>query len=288
MSAEGQQQQGQQQQQGGSDQGQQQQQQAAWYAAKNDPEFTGYLQNRGLDKKDAAEAAFETYKAHRNAEKMLGAPSDQMLRLPKDPNDAAWGGIWERLGRPSKEDAYDFKEVKAPDGTDLDSDFLETLRAAAFAANMPQDKAVDFARRMTAFAAKKDEAERAERSAVLKAADEALRKSWGPKYDANLFIARQAAARFGIKPEVIKTLEDGTDKATVLEMFRQIGMATGEARYIENGSQGGGGVMTAEGARAKLAELKSDKEWGRKLLAGDAAVTREFNALTEMMTPQAA
>jgi len=74
-----------------------------WYegAAAED---VGYFQNRGWDKVDAKTAAFNAAKAHREAEKLIGAPADKMIRLPNDPNDAeAWRGCspqaWYAAGR---------------------------------------------------------------------------------------------------------------------------------------------------------------------------------------------
>jgi hypothetical protein len=48
-------------------------------------------------------------KAHREAEKLIGAPASEMIRIPKDPNDAeGWRQVRSRLGVPADEKGYDF------------------------------------------------------------------------------------------------------------------------------------------------------------------------------------
>ena len=70
-------------------------------------EDVGYFQNRGWDKTDAKTAAVAAAKAHREAEKLIGAPADKIVRLPNDPNDAeAWRQVRLRLGMPQDEKGY--------------------------------------------------------------------------------------------------------------------------------------------------------------------------------------
>src|SRR5258708_6406048 len=88
-------------------------------------EDVGYFQNRGWDKVDAKTAAINAAKAHREAEKLIGAPADKIIRLPNDPNDAeAWRQVRLRLGAPKDAKEYDFSTVKFADGTDLDEPFV--------------------------------------------------------------------------------------------------------------------------------------------------------------------
>jgi hypothetical protein len=68
-------------------------------------------------------------------------------------------------------------------------------------------------------------------------------------------------------------------------MFRNIGTKIGESSFISNESGGGGGatVMTKDSAKARLDELKADKGWTTKLLAGDIATKREWENLTVLI-----
>ena len=47
---------------------------------------------------------------YREAEKLIGAPASQLLRLPADPSKDMDGmkAVWQRLGAPSDAKEYDF------------------------------------------------------------------------------------------------------------------------------------------------------------------------------------
>lgn len=67
------------------------------------------------------EAAFKDIKdvgtlasSFHNAQKMLGVPADQLVRLPAPDDAAAWSGVWDRLGRPESADKYALSDPKEP------------------------------------------------------------------------------------------------------------------------------------------------------------------------------
>ena len=79
------------------------------------------------------------------AQKFVGVPQEQLLRLPKDASDEAGiKAMWKRLGAPDAPEGYDFSGVKFADGTDLDQAFVDRARAAAAKLNMPKDTAAAF------------------------------------------------------------------------------------------------------------------------------------------------
>src|SRR5580692_5232905 len=70
-----------------------------WWEGKADAITAGYLQNRGLHDKSPEEVALTVAKAHMEAEKYIGAPADQLIRLPKDKTDhAAWDAVFSKIG----------------------------------------------------------------------------------------------------------------------------------------------------------------------------------------------
>lgn len=256
---------------------------ASWYdGLKNEAEFVGTVQTRGLDKKDAATAAFEFYKAHKEAEKFIGAPAKELLRLPKEPGDPAWNQIYERLGKPAKADEYDFKDIKFKDGTALPDTDAAFYRDVAFKANMSKDAARQFAADMMA----RDETTK-EQTAVIGAADlkaekDALMKDWGANKDGNLFIARQAAIKLGFKPEAIDALQKVAGYGATMQALLNVGQKIGEDKFIANQAPNATGVLTVQQAKAKLEELKRDTLWRDKYYKGDRAAIAEFDALVEM------
>lgn len=256
---------------------------APWFdSLKNEAEFVGTVQTRGLDKKDAATAAFEFYKAHKEAEKFIGAPAKELLRLPKEPGDPAWNQIYERLGKPAKADEYDFKDIKLKDGSALDDDDTAFIRETAFKANMSKDAARQFAADMVAKRDRDGEQEATIGAADLKAEKDALMKDWGANKDGNLFIARQAALKLGFKPEAIDALQKVAGYGATMQALLNVGQKIGEDKFIANQAPGATGVLTVQQAKAKLEELKRDSIWRDKYYKGDRAAIAEFDALVEM------
>jgi len=97
------------------------------WSAGFDEETRGYLQNKGLNTKKIDEAVVEISKMHRNAEKLLGAPSTELVRFPKDQNSPDWKSVYSRLGVPNDANEYAFKDIKFSDGSELDQGFTDTL-----------------------------------------------------------------------------------------------------------------------------------------------------------------
>ena len=256
-----------------------------WHTGKLDGELLGHAQTMGWDKKDAADVAIEAIKAHREARGFIGLPETRLLKLPADPAKDSDGmrAVFQKLGMPADAKDYDFSAVKRADGTALDQKFADTIRAAAFEANLTKDGAA----RVAASVAKMMDADASEKAAVagakLTEAKANLAKNWGPNFEANKFIAGQAAQKLGIPAEAINALEGVAGYDKVMEMFRTIGVKMGEARFIAGEGGNENGVMSREQAEAKLSELKNDKAFGERLLKGDTAARREWDALHNML-----
>jgi hypothetical protein len=253
-----------------------------WFEAF-DPEIKGHMQNRGLDKLDPAAAALEAIKAHRAAEKRLGAPADELVRFPKDPGDAAWGDVFKRLGRPDAADGYDFSPVKRADGSSLPEPLVASMRAAALKANLPAGAALQM---VDAFVKHMDgsSTEAATQAGFKAAADmEALKTNWGPNYDTNLFVAKRAAEVLGIPPDAIAALEKTAGFSTTMETMRKLGVAMGEARIIQGDVTHNPAAMTVEQAQARLADLKNDQAWLNKWANGGVEQKDEFTRLTAII-----
>ena len=250
-----------------------------------DQETVGYLQNRGWDKVDAKAAAFNAIKAHREAEKLIGAPSDQVLRLPKEGDTNAWKQVWQRLGAPADAKEYDFASIKYSDGSELDEPFVETARAIAAQLNLPKSAAPALVKGLVEFAEKAEASEAGEAAAKLAQEKDTLQKSWGSNFNRNLLVAQRTAQALGIEPEAVQTLEGKIGYAKVLEMFRNIGSRIGEDKFVTGTGAGAPqGPSTVEGAKATLEQRMNDTLWVDKLNKGDSEALREFHALTTMMS----
>lgn len=264
---------------------------AALAAAANKPWYdgadtttVGHIQNRGWDKVDAKTAAMNAVKSHMEAEKHLGVPADQLLRMPKDAADAeGWTRVNERLGVPKEAKEYDFSTVKFADGSDLDAPFIEALAPALQAARVSKENAPAVVKAITAFLDKSDAGEAADKTAALNAERETLKINWGSNVEANMLIARQAAAALNVDEAAVKALENTIGYAKTMEMFRNIGTKIGEDAFVSNKAPGGSGVMSADQATATLKERQNDAAWNTKLMSGDATAVKEFNNLTTVI-----
>jgi len=253
-----------------------------WHGGKIDADTLGFWQNKGIDAADPIAVATTLTKQYREAEKFVGVPANQLLRLPKDATDeSGWNSVYQRLGKPAEAKDYDFSAVKFSDGTAVDNAFADTIRQAAFANHLTKDAATSLANAVVKFMEGADASEAAANAAKLATEKAELAKSWGPNADLNKLTAMQGAKRLGIDPETVALLESQVGYSKVMEMFRKIGAGTSEDTFHDGG--GNTNVVTRESAQARLNELTNDQAWGKRLLAGDAAARREFDHLSALI-----
>ncbi len=255
----------------------------AWTAGL-EGEFLGHVQNKGWDKLDPAAAAREIAKAHREAERHIGVPADQVLRMPKaDAPEADWAAFYSKLGKPAAATDYDVSTVKFADGSDLSADLASFAQNTAHALHLPKEAGARLAAEIAKFLDGADTSDRAETEAKLTAEKAELAKEWGQNSEANLFVAKQAAAKLGVSPEAINALEGQVGYAAVMKMFQKIGTSIGEARFISNDGPNPG-VLTREQALARKSELMADAAWTDKYFKGDAQAVREMTSLNVLIT----
>ncbi len=254
----------------------------SWFEAF-DPEIKGHMQNRGLDKLDPAAAALEAIKAHRAAEKRLGAPADELVRFPKDQNDPAYAEVFKRLGKPDAPAGYDLSPL-SPADKPLAPELVSALQEAAHKANMAPGQALAFA---DAFLKHQNEtATKAANEASFTQAAEVARldANWGPNKETNLFVARRAAERLGITPEAVTALEKVSGYAKTMETLLSLGQAMGEARVLQGQGPGQTGPMSADQATAWIESMKTDKALFQKWYDGDRETRLIFDQAHRIIT----
>lgn len=247
-------------------------------------EVLGHAQNKGWAAMSPAEAARAAAQAHREAERYLGVPAEQIVRLPKEVTDeAGWNSVWGRLGKPADKKDYDLSAVKFADGSAPEDAFLDFARTTAHSLNLPKDAAPRLAAELVKYLDAAGTESAAVHTASLATEKAALATEWGPNQDANLFIAKQAAAKLGVSAEAINALESVVGYAQVMKMFQKVGSAIGEDRFVASGPSGDRAILTVEQAVAKMASLRADAEWGKRYFAGGQAERREMDALSVIL-----
>lgn len=258
----------------------------AWHAGV-DADTVGFWQNKGFKLDDPKDLASTLTKSYRELERHIGAPPDQIIRLPKkDAPEADIRAFRERLGMPKEAKDYDFTAVKDADGNPIAQPLADSLRAAAHRAGLPKEAAAEIA----AAVQRQLDADRAQAKTLNegKLAEERakLDADWGPNKDFNRLKAMEGARRLGITAEAVELLEKQIGYSAVMNAMRKIGVGTSEDTFVERGSASNGNPTTREGAVARLNDLKSDPAWVGRLLAKDAAAVREWQTLEAQANPE--
>lgn len=257
-----------------------------WYDGA-EAEVVGHIENKGWKDKDPKAVALEAIKAHREAEKFIGVPSSQVLKVPTDATDeAGWKALWTKLGAPANgKEGYDFTTIKAADGSALASPTLDTVRNIAAELQLPKDTATRLAASLVKAETDRSTAELADKTAKLELSKQALAANWGANAPIFKNIASNAAAAFGLAPETVTALEGVVGYDKVMDFFLKVGQQIGEAKFVTvpNGGNGGPGIMTVDGAKSRKAELMGDTAWVSRYNAGDTAAFREMMALNTII-----
>jgi len=260
---------------------------AAWSMDGFDAETIGHWDNKGWKKDDPKALVGELHKAWKAAEKFVGVPPDQVLKLPKDASDeAGWAAVRQRLGMPAEAKDYDFSTVKRADGSAIDQALSDTLRASLHKAGVAKDAAPEIVKAVVKNMDDAASASTAARAATLKAERDSLTREWGNNFEFNRLTAMQGAKRLGVDEATVAKLEGELGYAKVMEMFRKIGQGTSEDTFVEAGS--GGNPTTMNGAKARIAELRSDPEFVKNYLAGRKKEVDEMNNLISISSGAAA
>lgn len=266
----------------------------AWFEGL-EPEYVGHAQSRGWDKLDPAAAAKEALKGHVSATRMIGVPAEQLLRLPKDQGDSdGWKQVYQRLGAPTDPKDYDFGELTFGDDSATAS-FLDTMRAAAAAANMPKGMAQQAAQAVHKWVSDRVASYDAVVQDNIQQADTAIQKNWGENFAAFSVVAdrgQQALEqRLGerLAPQVKDAVEilrrEGLGEMA-REMMRVIGVGLGEDKFVRDNSGTGRPAMTVDMAQARVRELMADKAWTARYTMGDQEARREMMALNRIIAAE--
>lgn len=255
-----------------------------WYEGKADAELVGHMQNNGWDK-DPVEAAIAAAKSHREAQKKLGIPPDQVLRMPKpDSPEADVKLFWGKLGAPADPKEYDFSGVKTADGKDIAPELAEALRASFARRLLPKDTAIEIAKDVIKFndgdKLQKDAAKTAT-TAVQKAE---LQKEWKQDFDGNLFIAKRGAQALGLTGEQITELENLTGYVGIMKALHKAGVINREPNGLVTNGGNNGGAMTREQAIARKGDLMRDTAWVARYHSNGATERAEMNNLIRIET----
>lgn len=267
---------GQQQTQGDGQQQQQQTQAAPWYG--NDANLKGIVELKGWD---TPAKAIESYT---NLEKLVGADkAGRGVIWPKDDADTeGWNGIFTKMGRPEKPDGY---KLPVPDGQD--PNFAKSMAPLLHKHGLSQRQAEGLAADWNAMQAAQMKAFDDNAKIEDGRAIDALKREWGGEFDKRTEFGKRAARELGLDADGLGNLEAALGTAGMLKLLVNMGTKMGEDKFVSDGKDSKLG-LTPDAAKAAIASKMQDTEFGKKLMAGDAATLAEWNRLNEVAAQAAA
>lgn len=272
---------------------------APWYGDKIPAETLGLWQNKGIDAKDPVAVATRLTEFYRNAERHIGAPPEEMIRLPRANADTSEiKAFLGKIGVPAEAKDYDLSSVKFTDGSELDQGFTDTIRSVLHNARVPGDRAAEVVKALVKIEETAAATDLAERTAGINAAQQELKNNWGTNYDVNMVAARTALDRLGnaagLNADQIKAGWDalstvgGIGAQYAMEMLRVAATQMGESPFVTGTPNVNGGAMSREAAKAEIESLKQDKDWFAKWMRGDRVERQRWDNLHKIAFGRAA
>ena len=170
--------------------------------------------------------------------------SNEDLKAFKDPSEVAKALLETKAKLQTAPETADAYQLAIPDGIKVDDSFVAEAKAWAHTAGMSQAQFEAFAKPyMEAQRQYEQQVQQAEQAGI-----DGLKKEWGPKFDENVKVAKDALTRFG--GEEFKTYLDQTrlgNNPALIKAFVAIGKAISEDKLIEGEGTGGRMARTSGG-----------------------------------------
>lgn len=203
------------------------------------------------------------------------------IRLPSDADDTeGWDKIHTKLGWPDSPEGYELPELEPQEGK---IDLTPKIREWAHNRRMTQAQTAgiteDFLDHMAEL---QEQSATALQARVVEEHNE-MRSLWGEKYEANAKAAANGANTLGLSSAAQAAIEREIGTKAYLDTFLRVSQSLGSHNNAgSQGGQGGGMGMSPEQARNKIAELHSNADWVKGLMAGEADKKNENDRLHQI------
>jgi len=242
------------------------------------------------DVKDLATLA----KGYHGAQKLLGVPKDQLLRLPTDPSDAKqWDPLYKAIGRPEKPTDY---KVTTPDGKPLDPTFQESLYTVAHENGVSQ-KALE---KLTHWIIERGngvtKAQGEAAALATKTAVDGLKTEWGAAYDQKINEGQSAVAHLDNELKLGGKLTEELNKTglgnspAIAKVFQHFAASLKEDGKLEGRGGGDSDLKSPAEALQEINSLTSEPTFKAayfdKRNPGHAAAVQRIYALRQLAHPE--
>lgn len=257
---------------------------APWYGDIPDMDLRGWTETKGW------KTPLDALKSHREAEKLIGVPKDQLLRLPaptadQKTRDETMSGIYNALGRPPTPDLY---QLKAIEGDEDSAKFVASMRPILHQHGLTQSQAAGLQESWNQYiqnsVAEQDRVQAQKEQVEL----DGLKREWpGDTFTQRTEMARRAVTSF-VNPMVgnaqeaealLGQIEDSIGTAKFLKLFSSIGQKISESTFVGDKSNSTFGMTPAQ-AHSRIQQMKSDPATAKQMLQTGSAEWQEFDRLT--------
>lgn len=230
-----------------------------WYAGVQDDDLRVWASQKGWTDPEVA------LKSHRELERLMGGPRDELVRIPTTGLDLENREVLERLGAPKEATGYEFN---LPEGVELDENRANWARDLFHKAGLTPAQAHILA---TADAELQAQQVAAAQKAIEEGAnlgEQKLRNEWGNGYDNRIKMGERAVKALGLSGEMVDALEAAIGYEATIRWASNIGAKLGEDTFTVGDPQTGGDNVrgfTPDQARARLDERMKDPEFSKAL-----------------------
>ena len=190
-----------------------------------------------------------------HAQKAIG---HQKVAVPgKDASASEWGEVFQKLGRPESPDGY---EIKAPEGFELDKEFLGGFKKKAHEAGMLPRQVEE----VFSWYAEHEKSKASLSAQKLQEKQQSwegeLKKEFGDAFDQEMGRVAGFLKEFGGE-EVFASIDEaglGSDPKFIKTMHK-IAKEFGAEAPIHSGSGSRSGAMTPQEAKIRINEIMSDR-----------------------------
>lgn len=253
--------------------------------------FVDSIQDAGLKAWATNKGWKDTESALRSAhqlEKMVGAPADEVLRLPKNADEKTIKAVFSKLGKPADPAEYKFF---VPEGQQPDTEFQDWARGAFHEADLTAAQAAKLSEKHETDRLAKLEAAQTKYNADVEAGNRELQRELGAGYERKLAMAKNAARELGFTKEMLDGMEAQVGYKETMKFMVGLTDKLGEDNFItgEMKTSGFHSRMTPEQAKDAWLKMTLDPETTKALLDKDHPAHKEMltrkGKLFELMHP---
>ena len=213
--------------------------------------------------------------SYRNLEKFAGGAKNLLELPPENATPEQLDAFYSKLGRPADPNEYG---LKAPDGGD--PAMVEWFKGTAHKLGLSAKQAQSLFTEFNGMSGSMQEKLQTQMAQESEKAIGTLKQEWGQAYDQMIGAGRRAATALGYDAGKLSAIEDKLGTAEMLRLFAQLGSKMGEDSFAGERSEGGFGTTPAA-AKQQIADLKLDKGFMDKYLAGDKDAVNKLQRLME-------